>query len=988
MPNREINGVIVNFPFEPYPVQEEYMAKVIECLQNNKHGVLESPTGTGKTLCLLCSSLSWLITKKAQMQAQSITGATERENFGGHFFKQLSRTLDKAAGAPELSPNFGWIMPKIIYASRTHSQLSQAMQELKRTSYKHVTTAILGSRDQLCIHPEVSKEISSYNKVHLCHVKVKGRTCNYYNNVESRKDDPLFKEEVLDIEDLVKVGQKLKCCPYFLSRELRQNADITFMPYNYLLDPKTRKSQGIDLQSNIILLDEAHNIEKICEEAASLQISSTDVANCIDEITSVMKGMVNNSEEQNDFLSENQNLQKDFTSEDLCILKVMFLELEKTIDAIVIKNSDQGETFPGAYIFELLEKAELTVGKEQFVAEKLDKIILYLSTTNNSPFANKGNALQKFVDLLKSVFSYGASALRYKDKIKECYKVHIQFEEYKRTGKKDIWEKQRKINKTNGKLISYWCFSPGFGMQQLVDQGVRSVILTSGTLSPLKPFISELEIPIDVQLENPHIVTGKQICVGVLSNGPDGFLLNSSFNTRNDPRYIASLGRTIYNFSVLIPHGLLIFFPSYPIMNKCKEEWQNLGLWTQINSRKPIYVEPQSKDGFQNIMNEYYRKIHNPNSKGAIFMAVCRGKVSEGLDFADMNGRAVLITGLPFPPLKNPRVILKQKYLEEMRKKDKNGLTGQQWYQLEASRAVNQAIGRIIRHINDYGAIILCDCRFETGSFQKELSAWLRPHIKKFTNFGMITKELREFFRYTEYTLPQPKGSKHVRNTDYSLSLATSNFNTGSTKKKKVLSSKVTENSLEEDIFSPDQYYNKNNELTPKKELDIKNISKLFESESRSVINFNSCKSSETSKNKESMKDTFEPLLKKRKMKMLPVECNFNSSQPSTSAIQQVNMLQLSDEQSEDKEFKAINTKSLGKSYLKDVKKFLSQEDFKLFSTMIHTYTKNANFDQLIRALEKLFPLNGELQHLFIGFKSFMKKNHILLFDNYIHKNK
>ena len=44
------------------------------------------------------------------------------------------------------------------------------------------------------------------------------------------------------------------------------------MPYNYLLDPKTRKSQGIDLQSNIVLLDEAHNVEKMCEEAASLQV--------------------------------------------------------------------------------------------------------------------------------------------------------------------------------------------------------------------------------------------------------------------------------------------------------------------------------------------------------------------------------------------------------------------------------------------------------------------------------------------------------------------------------------------------------------------------------------------------------------------------------------------------------------------------------------------------------------------------------------------
>ena len=76
----------------------------------------------------------------------------------------------------------------------------------------------------------------------------------------------------MDIEDLVKFGNKLQCCPYFLSRELKQKANIVFMPYNYILDPKTRKYQGIDLENNVILLDEAHNVEKTCEEAASLQV--------------------------------------------------------------------------------------------------------------------------------------------------------------------------------------------------------------------------------------------------------------------------------------------------------------------------------------------------------------------------------------------------------------------------------------------------------------------------------------------------------------------------------------------------------------------------------------------------------------------------------------------------------------------------------------------------------------------------------------------
>ncbi|CAK9810667.1 Regulator of telomere elongation helicase 1 homolog [Anthophora quadrimaculata] len=987
MPEVTINNVIVNFPFKPYQVQEEYMAKVIECLQNSKNGVLESPTGTGKTLSLLCSSLSWLLTKKAQLQAQSLVTAVEEPKFGGYFLKQLNNGLTKSTGDSNPSTNFNWAAPKIIYASRTHSQLSQAMQELKRTSYKHTSTAVLGSRDQLCIHPEVSKETNSSNKIYMCHSKVKSRTCFYYNNVEIRKDDPFFKNEVLDIEDLIKAGQKYKCCPYFLSRELKQNADITFMPYNYLLDAKARRSQGIDLQNNIIFLDEAHNVEKTCEEAASLQICSTDIAMCIDEITAVMEDIAKDIEQQNDLFMENSgNVQKDFTADDLCILKAMFLELEKAIDAIQITKRDEGDTHPGGYIFELLGKAQLTHGKEQLVIEKLEKIIFYLTTTSTSPFTRKGNALQKFSDILRTVFSSGNS-LSHKEKVKQCYKVYIQFEEPKRSKKNDVWETKKIVSKNEGKVISYWCFSPGFSMQQLMEQGVRSIILTSGTLSPLKPFISELEIPIDIQLQNPHIIKKDQICVGILGQGPDGYSLNSSFNTRNDPKYIASLGRTIFNFSCLIPHGLLIFFPSYPIIRKCKEEWQNTGLWTKIADRKSIYVEPQYKDGFTNVMNEYCEKIKDPSCKGAIFMAVCRGKVSEGLDFANANGRAVLITGLPFPPLKDPRVILKQQYLEEIKSQNKEGLSGQQWYQLEASRAINQAIGRIIRHKNDYGAIILCDCRFDNPSFKKHLSPWLRPYIKNFTNFGVITRELRDFFRYAENTLPQPNmvGGRSI-NSNISLPAMSASFDTTVSRTGKNISKQHFEKSSTEDTFNIDSYINETEKNKKKVETKNKNLFELLETESKPVINFSDCKLKDNYTVCELTKNVNEPATKKRKIRMLPIEFNEYLSGPSTSSSANIEHIDnsINSQQTFEETSNDTDKKTLGKVYLKEVKRSLSEVDYKMFAKMIQEYTKTSNFEELLKVLQNLFSPRRGLLHLFKGFKHFLKKQHIVVFETHV----
>ena len=59
MPLIKIQDIDIDFPFEPYDVQVAYMTKVIEALQTKDNAILESPTGTGKTLCLLCATLAW-----------------------------------------------------------------------------------------------------------------------------------------------------------------------------------------------------------------------------------------------------------------------------------------------------------------------------------------------------------------------------------------------------------------------------------------------------------------------------------------------------------------------------------------------------------------------------------------------------------------------------------------------------------------------------------------------------------------------------------------------------------------------------------------------------------------------------------------------------------------------------------------------------------------------------------------------------------------
>ena len=132
-------------------------------------------------------------------------------------------------------------------------------------------------------------------------------------------------------------------------------------------------------------------------------------------------------------------------------------------------------------------------------------------------------------------------------------------------------------------------------MRDLVEEGARCLILTSGTLSPLSTFAAELQIPFPVTLENPHIIGSNQVLVGVVTHGPDGTELDSSFKNRTNEKYLSSLGRTIRSVAQIVPDGLLVFFPSYPVMKSCQESWQLSGIWDALNQVKPIFVEPNSK---------------------------------------------------------------------------------------------------------------------------------------------------------------------------------------------------------------------------------------------------------------------------------------------------------------------------------------------------------------------------------------------------------
>jgi regulator of telomere elongation helicase 1 len=62
----KLNGYELYFPFEPYDVQNDYMSNVLKAVKEGENALLESPTGTGKTLCLLTSAIAALKQERDQ----------------------------------------------------------------------------------------------------------------------------------------------------------------------------------------------------------------------------------------------------------------------------------------------------------------------------------------------------------------------------------------------------------------------------------------------------------------------------------------------------------------------------------------------------------------------------------------------------------------------------------------------------------------------------------------------------------------------------------------------------------------------------------------------------------------------------------------------------------------------------------------------------------------------------------------------------------
>ncbi|CAD6223904.1 unnamed protein product [Miscanthus lutarioriparius] len=662
----QVGGVPVEFPYKPYGTQLAFMGRVIATLdrarrQGRSHALLESPTGTGKSLSLLL----------------------------------LRARLAAALPAPLPSRP-----PPPIHSSTAEDSSPMIPSRRRRQA----------SRKHYCVNKfaRASDNIDEQCKS-LLDKMVQG--CPEFKNAQKLSRHPSLQiggcYEVHDIEDLVRVGQKAKGCPYFAAQHMAEAAQLVFCPYNYLISPVVRRAMDIDISGSIIILDEAHNIEDIARDAGSVDID--------EESLCLLQG-------------ELQNLATDEA------VAMIYQPLHDIIQGLIgwiaerednLHNHEFGHPasyWTGEKAMNELQRAGISPMYFLVLQECATKAIKAASDTeSDGSHLSGGRAMT-----LESLFSSLSYFFGQKGRNSCDYQLALQ-RFVKKEGNDEI---------SSRCTMSLWCLNPAVVFQEIADRTL-SVILTSGTLSPMGSFTSELGVQFEACMEAPHVINAdSQVFAAVLSSGPTRQILNASYKTVDNSSFQDELGASLEEICRIVPGGALVFFPSYKLLDKLQVRWSQTGQWARLNAQKHVFVEPKGSseeldpvlkgyydailgkapvkkargDSKQIVKNRVTKKSSQESAKaGAALLAVCRGKVSEGIDFVDDNARVVVIVGIPFPNINDVQVKLKKRYNDSYNS-SKHLLSGSEWYCHQAFRALNQAAGHCIRHKSDYGGIILIDC--------------------------------------------------------------------------------------------------------------------------------------------------------------------------------------------------------------------------------------------------------------------------------------
>ncbi|XBW38379.1 hypothetical protein QEN19_003966 [Hanseniaspora menglaensis] len=776
------SSVKFNHPYEPYEIQIQLMKSIYKDLlssNTNKIGFFESPTGTGKTLSLICSVMTYIRDNKLKylmndakndnfsddsdedpdwvtssyeqsLQASKIQPLEDfEESIKNYSIKNLSnidgRPLKKRKINVEIEPeteddflisndtiedeiqnlikkindpkrhqaatkevsgfndfvNVPKQPIKIIFASRTHSQLQQFSDQLKKVKFKssfdleyatsvnpkvlskHESIKLLpiGSKRQLCCNPNVNTASWSMEKINdKCQELRKDGKCGYFKNLRQDNNDgnsvgfpaELIYKNIIDIEELNDLGFELKKCPYYGIKSLSESAEIITLPYQLLF----MDDLNIDLTNSIVIVDEAHNLVNTLIDMNKCDIDVKDI-----EI--LLQGLIIYLNKFGKKLASKNKVQ-------LLKLKRLLVQL---IDYLK-KDYEDKKTTDLLPFLNMNNNGLISFMKTSNLAQKLQSYMLKekLTTVKTPMLFN----LIKFLSILTN------------NKVKD-----------------GLWYYG------NDKL-NYLPFAPTKTVSNIISKCLKMVLI-GGTMQPFNQFdilFNDNKAIYDqnsLKLELGHVIPKSNIQCHVVSK------FKFTKENRSSPQFMTLIGLELINILQNIPKGCIIFCQSYTYLSSLLQFWfkERKDIWDELNSIKKIFKEETNQN--VNVFDLYCKHIKSGFS--AVLFSVFGGKLSEGINFEDDLARGVICLGVPYPNIFTYEMSLIKNHLKE----DFNNFIDN-----IVMRQVNQSVGRSIRHAKDYASIILIDERFNNKNFKCKLSKWVRDSLVE--TKAPLREDLQNFF--------------------------------------------------------------------------------------------------------------------------------------------------------------------------------------------------------------------------------------------------
>ena len=753
-----ISGIEIYFPYEPYPPQITYMEKVISSL-NNFGGIsgLESPTGSGKTLCLLCAIFAWIL----------------------HFKKEIS----------------------IYYCTRTVSQINNLLKELNKTCYT-LNTSFIASKKYTCLyytkqekkemnHTQLNDICEEFKKNLFAKIKPKEENkdkdkkgieqslsslpiCEYYKTKDSYNNF-YQNNDIEDIEDLLKKGKKEKFCPYFYNVfKTEVCASLTIMTYNYILNPYIRKKLNIIEQNSIIILDEAHNICNNFENLYSKKIGINELEN-IQILLSVLTKSIEERKEKYPSREIEPILKIDKIDIDIEVKAIG--NLIKEIKNLNEKDMNRFNKFENLnkniyYVtaefliekFKNFQKKFYIIVKKQYnILETNDKNTLndYFSKIkdpkNKIQFPHLIKASNKLLEFLNELEIFKNINENKNDSLPPAPLISNKEKNIEKISKNDLYTsniitkledddniQKREIKKSeinafkfimeldeNKKFFEIICLDASIGLREYLKLNPHSTILTSGTLaidSIKNLFIKNNKNKHFIELNNAHVIDNSQFMINIITGYKSGInFYDYSFTMKNrkNENQIMSLGKEIYNLIKTVKiGGVLVFFQSFEYLQYCYNMWLGSGIIKLFELIKQVFFDLSFNRAYSEETIMEYKKNNN-----LLLFTVYRGRNSEGINFPDDEARMVICVGVPYPNLSDMRVQLKRTFFDEKNIKEKNNYDGKKWYREEAMNAVNQSLGRLLRNKNDFGIMICFGIEFSYNI--QYLTKWIRNNSIK-----------------------------------------------------------------------------------------------------------------------------------------------------------------------------------------------------------------------------------------------------------------